>query len=145
MSNAPPAASRNDQCPTNDPPRTKGKRESFGPSLFSLGPWWVIGGALVIPTKGGSGCQAHLDGCRHLQGVLENPAAGVRRAAPLLELDGSDVFAFLVVEEFEERLGVFLADLGRRATHENEGVRAVIEDRHRTPALGLGFGLDEHW
>src|SRR5205823_5217457 len=75
---------------------------------------------------------------------LVNPAAGVRSATPLLQLDRGDVFAFLVVEVFLERLGILLAHLRRGTADENEGIAAIIEDRDGSPTLCLGFCLDEH-
>src|SRR5262249_9125319 len=134
---ASPAASRNDECPTNAPPMTKGKTGKRYPSSPSslVGHWW---GIRQLPR---SGRRAQLGRRRDLQRVFLDPPAGVRCPAPLLELDGGDVFLLLVVEQFEERLGVLVADVRRGAAHEDQRVGSVVEDCDRTPALGLGFGL----
>ena len=72
------------------------------------------------------------------------PLAGVRSALPLLELDGGDGIAFLVVEEFLERFGVPAANLGGRASDEQKCFAPTFDHRHCPPALCFGFRHDEH-
>jgi hypothetical protein len=63
---------------------------------------------------------------------------------PALQANRADGLALLVVEDLEEGGWEAGADLGRGTAQVNETFGAVVEDGHRTPTLGLGFGLVDH-
>src|SRR5262249_27655500 len=91
-----------------------------------------------------SGALRDLGGGGDVERGLVDPAARVRGAVPALERDGAGPLALLVVEHLEVGGGEAGADLRGRPAEEDQPLRTVVEDRHRSPALRLGLGVVEH-
>src|SRR5947209_3994018 len=83
------------------------------------------------------GALSDLGGGGDIQRCLMNPPAGIRCPVPALERDGTDLIAFLVIENLEERAGKAGTNLGGRTAQVYQAFRTILEDGDGSPALRL--------